>query len=282
MSNSISPLRYPGSKGFLAEYIESFVRMNFLQGAHLYEPFAGGASVSLSLLSSGAVRRVTLVERDPLIASLWRCIVKEPESLCRRIADTRITLTTWRRVRRLLDESNHAAATELDLGFAGLFLNRTSFSGILSAGPIGGVKQRSAYKIDCRFNRTDLINRVTRIHAFSNRIAVQEGDGIAYIKSNRSRIKKNFGFLFVDPPYIGQGKRLYRYFYSRDQHRELADLMQTLDSPWLATYDLVSPVRRIYNGSTTRRVFVGYSAKASKREPELLISNRTLPRISYK
>jgi DNA adenine methylase len=43
-----------------------------------------------------------------------------------------------------------------------LFLNRTTFSGILHgrAGPIGGRRQTGPYKIDCRFNKVTLEARL--------------------------------------------------------------------------------------------------------------------------
>jgi hypothetical protein len=45
-----------------------------------------------------------------------------------------------------------------DIAVKCLFLNRTTFSGILHgrAGPMGGRKQQSDYKIDCRFNKDGL------------------------------------------------------------------------------------------------------------------------------
>src|SRR5690606_17733209 len=57
-----------------------------------------------------------------------------------------------------------------------LFLNRTTFSGILhgSAGPIGGRSQRSRYDIACRFPLEGLAQRIRWVGHLSNtgRLAV--------------------------------------------------------------------------------------------------------------
>ena len=42
-------------------------------------------------------------------------------------------------------------------------------SGIANAGPIGGVKQDGTYKIDARFNRDQLAERVATIGALASR-----------------------------------------------------------------------------------------------------------------
>ena len=59
----ISPLRYPGSKYILADYFERTIHENLFTGCYFYEPYAGGASMSLCLLGREAISRATLVER---------------------------------------------------------------------------------------------------------------------------------------------------------------------------------------------------------------------------
>ncbi|MGU2441958.1 DNA adenine methylase, partial [Burkholderia cenocepacia] len=63
----LSPLRYPGGKARLAAYISGVIEENYLNGCTFYEPFAGGASVSLELLRLGFISSAVLIERDPLV-----------------------------------------------------------------------------------------------------------------------------------------------------------------------------------------------------------------------
>lgn len=46
----ISPLRYPGGKTKIAQYIKLLLEQNLLLDGHYVEPYAGGASVALDLL----------------------------------------------------------------------------------------------------------------------------------------------------------------------------------------------------------------------------------------
>ena len=58
------------------------------------------------------------------------------------------------------------------MGVAAFFLNRTNRSGILNAGPIGGMEQKGNYKIDARFNKTDLIKRIQQVVKYRDKIVV--------------------------------------------------------------------------------------------------------------
>src|SRR3990172_9047721 len=144
----LSPLRYPGAKRRLCGFVSEALKLNGLKPRLLVEPFAGGASVSLQLLNDGIVENVALAERDPLVASFWRVVFFDSEWLIDRVRRVRLTLEQWDHFK------NNPGTTDRDRALACLFLNRTSFSGILApgAGPIGGREQRSAYQLDCRFN----------------------------------------------------------------------------------------------------------------------------------
>jgi len=129
----VSPLRYPGAKRRLSTYVREVLRVNGLRPKVLIEPFAGGASVALQLACTEVVDKIALGELDPLVASFWKVVFREPEWLVRAIQKQRVSLAAWDRYR-----SGHFCSNR-ERALACIFLNRTSFSGILSrsAGPIG-------------------------------------------------------------------------------------------------------------------------------------------------
>ena len=140
-----SPLRYPGAKRRLpATWLRCCA--SDLRPKLFVEPFAGGASVALALLNDGLVQKIALGERDPLVAGFWKVVFREPEWLIEQIGNAPVTVRQWHQFWAGGFRSDRERA------LACLFLNRTSFSGILSdsAGPIGGYEQKSEYKIDCR------------------------------------------------------------------------------------------------------------------------------------
>src|SRR5690625_1641607 len=140
-----SPVRCPGGKRKLAALIGDLLIRSGMRTELLVEPFAGGSAVSIALLEAWLVDRIGLADIDPLISSFWQTVFSpEARALIERILEVDITLDEWDRQRSL------EPATPLDAAFKCLFLNRTSFSGVLKdgAGPIGGRAQSGKYRIN--------------------------------------------------------------------------------------------------------------------------------------
>jgi DNA adenine methylase len=81
----VSPLRYPGAKRWMCDYISRSIHRNDLLPALFVEPFAGGASVSLSQLRAGLTDKVILNDRDPQIASFWATVFFDTDWLVRQV-----------------------------------------------------------------------------------------------------------------------------------------------------------------------------------------------------
>jgi len=93
----LSPLRYPGAKRRLAQYVGEVLRLNKLTPRLFVEPFAGGASVALQLLQDGFVEKAVLGEKDPLVASFWMTVFSDPEWLINQLKTVPVNLATWDR-----------------------------------------------------------------------------------------------------------------------------------------------------------------------------------------
>ncbi|MEW6106313.1 MAG: DNA adenine methylase, partial [Bacillota bacterium] len=153
----------------------------------------------------------------------------------------------------------------------------------LHANPIGGKSQSSAYPIGCRFNKATVIGHIKRIALFRDRLTVRWGDAISYLTDNLRQLSESRCFVYVDPPYYKQGKELYRYHYTDQQHEELASLLRRACFPWLLSYDDHPFIRNLYTSQakdlTSRHLYLDYTAQKRKRGRELLISNLELPPI---
>lgn len=269
-----SPLRYPGGKSDFALTAFDIVSQCGFTGFSLIEPYAGSAAVSLNLLNSGVVSKVTLIERDPLVYSFWAALLERTDDLIERFIDLPITLDTWHEMRPLLSVEKPTKQNLLDLGLAGLFFNRANFSGILNAGPIGGLKQKSAYAIDCRTNKDDIICRMLAIATMSKNIEAKFGDAVGYIKKNAA---KENSILYIDPPYFLKGELLYRHSYKLKEHKELALALNQVRSPWFLSYDVHHVIEFLYEKFHVRKLKFKYSAHSPKNHDELLISNFLIP-----
>lgn len=279
----VSPLRYPGGKALLAGYISDILEAHLLVGCTFYEPYLGGASVSLELLGKGCISSAVWVERDPLVYAFWHSALSDPDGLCAAIDDLDISIEIWQEFQHYRDVLNPKSKkfTLLELGIAGLFFNRTNFSGILGAGPIGGRNQSSKYGIDCRFNKTRIMEQIQSVSAYSDLIDLHYGDAVKFMRENSQAISTGFNFVYIDPPYYSQGKKLYRYFYEDQHHVELANFIGQQGYPWLVSYDDHPRIKELYAQNKIQPIYLDYNVKASRRATELLISNIEIPPPVY-
>ena len=269
-----SPLRYPGGKGKVADYFKQLFKENLLYDGVYIEPYAGGASVALSLLFNEYASKIIINDIDRSIFAFWHSVLNETESLCRNINDSPVSIEFWQKQKEIQKEK-----TEHDLltvGFSTFFLNRTNRSGILSAGVIGGQGQSGNWKIDARFNKKDLIGRIQKIASYKGKIELFNSDAVELVKLLKTTLPQKSLFYF-DPPYYVKGKDLYLNYYEFNDHKEIAQEISTLhDQKWIVTYDSVPTIQNLYNDFRQLKYSLNYSAAQASKGEELMIFSNNL------
>lgn len=274
-----NPLRYPGAKSKLTKYITNLLNSEGLSGCTFYEPYGGSAALSFNLLEKKVVKKAVINEKDPLIFCFWYCVLYYTEELIHMIETTEISIDNWFKYCQYRDINFIKNKTILDIGFAGLFLNRTNFSGILKAGPIGGKLQKSQYKIDCRFNKKVLIQIIRDCAEYRDFIKLYNLDAIDFMKT-RIKYKNNSTiFVYIDPPYYAKGQSLYRYYYDNSQHEKLYNYIKNKVYPWIISYDDHPFIEKLYSSNNRIKFYLDYSVRNAKKGTELLISNLEIPPI---
>ena len=153
----------------------------------------------------------------------------------------------------------------IELCVSCFYLNRTNRSGILNGGPIGGRNQEGKWRMDARFNREDLVRRITKIADCRERIEVSRADAVEFIR------EKSGGFgekdlIYVDPPYFKKGRLLYYDAYGPEDHAAVAELLSGLERPrWVVSYDDVDAIRNLYEFAPRLQYTIGYSARHRTR-----------------
>ncbi|WP_263120725.1 DNA adenine methylase [Cellulomonas fimi] len=234
MPRYISPLRYPGGKARLAPFVATLLDRQRPRPTAYAEPFAGGAGAALHLLVAEEVDEIYINDLNPGVAAFWRAAVTQPSDLCAKVLDAPVDLEAWHEARRVYALGT---GTDLDLGFATFFLNRCNRSGILNARPIGGLEQTGNWKIDARYNRDALAERIERIGRYSSRIHVSEQDARDFLVELEASDAGARTLVYVDPPYLGQGENLYLDSLSSEDHKQLAGHLTTSSLRWFLTYD---------------------------------------------
>jgi len=262
-----SPLRYPGGKSSLTGFFAALIESNFDRPATYVEPYAGGAGAAVALLLQGKVGQVVINDLDPAIFSCWHSMVNRSDEFIARVRETEVSLAEWDRQREVY--RSPADADQFELGFATFFLNRTSRSGVLNAGAIGGKSQDGNYRIDARYNKPSLIHMIRRIGSNRDSISVTNRDGLDVIRDHAER---DDVFIYADPPYYEKGALLYLNSFGPDHHVDLAGLLNSRpDAKWVLTYDNADAIRDMYL-QRRRQVFsLYYSAHSPGNAQELMV-----------
>lgn len=267
-----SPLRYPGGKSALAGFLADIVSYLNIKDVQYVEPYAGGVGVGISLLQKGVINHLTINDIDPAVHAFWKSVVDSNAKFLELVSSTPITINEWlkqREIYRSGDESD-----PLRLGFAFFFLNRTNRSGILNAGVIGGQSQEGAYKIDARFNRNTLTKRLEAIGNLADRITVTDLDGRTVIQKHADDEQ---AFMYIDPPYVKAGTRLYPNAFDGEDHKALSAIVNSVEKAhWLMTYDMSPLIEKLYHNQFQCGLELAYSARHRRLAEELLIASPTV------
>jgi DNA adenine methylase len=209
---TITPLRYPGGKLWFYPRADQFF------GSHrpslLIEPFAGGATVGVSLLANNRCDRLLLVEKDPNVAAFWRTALRS-DRLASMVARFKPTKRNVEWIRR------GKPRNDLNVAFWTYITNRTSFGGNI----YGGMSSPEHYR--WKSSPIDLY----QIRALASRIKFIEGDALEVLRAHNEPVNG----CFADPPYVEKGKLLYAEHQFEPE--QLFQALSTWDGRWLVTYD---------------------------------------------
>jgi len=85
-------------------------------------------------------------------------------------------------------------------------------------------------------------------------------------------------FYYLDPPFYCKARRLYRFYFDEDDHKNLHNALICIQQPWLLSYDPVEHILDLYshNGQGPKHVDLLYSVSANGgrvEAQELIITN---------
>ncbi len=265
-----SPLRYPGGKAKVVPFLRSYVEANNLKNGIYVEPYVGGGAVALDLLMSGFVSQIYINDKDRSIFAFWHSILNRTDDFCDLIERTPISMEVWHQQREIQRDKENADL--LELGFSTFFLNRTNRSGILSGGVIGGLNQQGSYKMDARFNKSSLIDRIRAIGTFAERIHLFNQDAIELVRSLVEKLPTEKTLYYFDPPYYVKGKGLYLNHYHENDHKDISEYVKLLlNHYWLISYDNAPYIINLYKDFRQVIFELIYSASNSGKGQEIMI-----------
>lgn len=277
MPTTHSPLRYPGGKSSISAFLAEVIRLNGVSGGAYIEPYAGGAGAALQLLYSNVVEHIVINDFDPSIYAFWYTALNYSDTLLQKIETTPLTIDEWHHQKEILSSSHNHNIVEV--GFAAFFLNRCNHSGIIMARPIGGLQQLGKYKLDARFKRSKLMDKIIKFAKYRDRVSVYNLDAIDLLQRIVPTIDKP-KFIYLDPPYYEKGELLYLNSYTHEDHQKLANVLKMMESSkWMLTYDDSRAIKKMYRHSSKSQYEINYYAHHAKKGKELMITpgNMVIP-----
>ncbi|WP_082479065.1 DNA adenine methylase [Methylobacterium sp. Leaf102] len=268
MEQFSSPLRYPGGKGRLTQFVADLIDTNGLSGCDYVEPYAGGAAIAITLLYLEYASHIHLNDINKSVFAFWYSVLNNPEELCRLVQDTSINIEEWNRQRAVQFDP---ASDKLALGFSTFFLNRTNRSGIIKGGVIGGKSQLGEWKLNARFNSKELARRIEKVASYSSRISLYNLDAVDLISSIIPALPKKT-LIYLDPPYYVKGKGLYENHYCHEDHVKIASTVKSgISTPWIVSYDNVDPIKMLYEDKRQTTFGIWYTAGKKHSGKEVMI-----------
>lgn len=264
-----SPLRYPGGKNCIFPFVAKLFYENDMVGASYAEPYAGGSGLALRLLFEGYVNHVYINDLDRSIYSFWTSILSRPVEFCEWLMGVEVSIDSWHKYKEIQQCSE--TVDSFELAKSTFFLNRTNVSGVIKGGIIGGREQKGKYKIDARFNKIDLCERIRKIAEMCDHITVSNKDGLEFI-NQMNRLRKEV-FIYLDPPYYQKGADLYMNFYAAEDHRKLSQHVRKMKKRWMVSYDHHDFILNLYSNSNKISYSLSQSASNRVGEEILVFSN---------
>jgi len=246
--------RYPGGKNRLAEIICDRLDPMLEKDDRFYDVFTGGGSIALHIAAKYPNADIVMNDLDRNIFAFWSIVVAHDD----RINDLFALMRRKPTVKLFNEMRSRDPVGLVEQAYYAIFFNRCTFSGIYTSGPIGGYEQKSAWKINCRYNYKILKRDMLRARELlAGRTTVTN---LHFVD-----VLMNSGVFYLDPPYYTMGDTLYPTKMTHDEHKNLSGILKKKDK-WVLSYDICEDVKDMYKWAKLVPVSASYCISGVKKE----------------
>lgn len=289
----MSFFRYPGGKSKLRkqifEKLHGFTQNNDVE---YREPFFGGGSIGFLMLEENKnIKKIWINDFNKGIASLWTIVKRNPELFKQKVKEFVPSVDFFYKFKKeLIEEHTELDSDEKIANYAlkKLAIHQISYSGLgtKSGGPLGGRKQKSAYKVDCRWSPNYICKKIDIIHEIFSKLSVRNNICTSLDFSDLINDTSCPALIYLDPPYYVKGQELYQDGFKEEDHKRLVDCLRNTKHEWVLSYDDCPEIRKYYDWANIEVINdVNYSITSTKNKetgerksrvkPELLIFNKS-------
>lgn len=205
------------------------------------------------------------------MSSIWNSVLHKKEELKEKILSYKPKVEDFFLFREELIQNNFS--NYLDAGFKKIIIHQISYSGlgVKSGGPLGGVKQESIYKIDCRWSPEYMCKKIDYFHSLLKEKNISDNECTSVDFEKIVCVASKDSFIYLDPPYFDKGNELYQCSMSFSDHKRLSELLKNTQAKWLLSYDNSEIIRHLYKWANIEEIDINYTIRGSRGKRELLI-----------
>jgi len=226
------------------------------------EPFAGGASASLTATFESFCTRALLSDLDSSVAVVWQSALCEAgETLAENVESFRLTRKNVKELFRRAE-----VGSQFEKALAVIVRNRIQRAGVLATGA-GILKHGENGKgIQSRWYPKTIATRLREITKSRTKLSFLHCDGFEVLEEY---VDDENAVAFVDPPYFGPASRLYNHW--KLDHEGLFQLLGRFKGDFLLAYDNASEIRELASKYEFDVALVAMKTSHHKKKNELLI-----------
>lgn len=220
-----SPIRWVGGKRQLLKDILPLIPQDV---SHITECFAGGASLSFAMLSTGSIKSATLIDNNAELINFYRCLQTSPDkviALTKRLIK-RHTPEHYYAVRAWDRNPHYSRVSTFKRAARFYYLNKTNFNGLYR------VNQQGFFNVPIG-KRTAITLDETHIHHISTllqNVTVLHGD----YRDALTHAQGAGELFYIDSPYIPLDANSFvaytQHGFNTQNHLSLRAFCQTLDA----------------------------------------------------
>jgi DNA adenine methylase len=259
-----SPLRYPGGKSRLSEYLVSLFPNDFDE---YREPFVGGGSVFFTAKQWFHNKKFRINDLFQDLYIFWKMLRDYPDGVVENVRKLKYSFLEGRRLYDFLTSPHLSSEIEKAAEF--FTINRITFSGTTLS---GGYSNESFQK---RFTDSSIDRLEKSSEILSNDVEITGNDF-----SHLTDLPGNKVFLFLDPPYfLGKRSKLYGKdgnLHRDFEHERLFESLRNTPHRWLMTYNDCDQIREMYSDFNIKPIEFAYGMQQGKTGKEIIISNYAL------
>lgn len=269
-------LRYPGGKLRLMPRINDLIKeiyggYSFMEPWTCADVFVGGGGSLIKMAEDFSLWNFHVNDLNPVISSLWEFFRinddTEFKQLYYKIRHQKATIDAFRQMLEF------KPATLLENAFKVIFLNKTSYGGIIEdCAPLGGWKQNAEWHIDEYWKPETIIRKIAHARKIlkGRILSVSTEDFESFLNKTQA------DFYYCDPPYLANGTRWYSCDFTFDSLCRLKKCVFPKDQ-WCISIDRFAQSEDLFSDCNALGVNVTHTSrsayKTKKEDPSIIITN---------